>query len=540
MSPVYLPFLKSRSLLLVMVGTLIACGSSGNQDIATRQPDGSEGNSGTNSGGSSGSGGSTAGQAGVGSQGTGGSSGVSGTSGTSGTGSGGGASGTAGTSGIGGASGTGGTSGASGTGGTAGAPVELCSAIVGAGDPRLTALTSDQHQQKPSFALDDNLGNGEVLLMASLSPVESPGPVPPQLAHTTFSPWGVWPDSGDLATFQTSSNVGGDSFLVGNTSPGHFSLAYASPIFLSSIQPGIYMHPSLSSQGTMMAAPMSMVHANWVGTIPLALRVHSSGKQSLVAFQTDLDFMNYTMGIQLVDGDQPLAINGDIACATESVEASIVSVSDGFLIAYTTSRPFQTCSDDNGVNGPPAILEVVHVSPIGEVQLRYAQTMDQGVPYRFAKLLPRINGFWLVWYTEGGVVPAPVLALPLDKDGKILPGATPKTLLQGGFTYAPPAFSSLGGQIVMAYRDDTGQVTKLGVKVFDLKADPIASSFANVLDLYPTGLSVLGSAQGDKVLVAWPTVGGAFDSPSQIAVQRFDCIQPELQENILISSWFQE
>ena len=495
--------MPGRAALLSVV-FLASCGGGGVVGVtSTRAGDGggSTGGGSTRSSGSGGtpasaggapgaSGGSTIGGAGLG-----GSAGATG--GTTAGGSGGAA--TGGSSASGGSGTGGGTSGNAGSGeaaGTGGA-APSCTKLVAQPMTIVISGSPAYHQRRPQLV--QRTDGILVSAVMGLDAVESPGPVPSSIAYSDLSPWGAWPPVPTAPVNVTTS--GGEAFRATRAGSG-LGLLFQVP----GGSPGSGLDFCNGANATGCAAPIVLDSTYPVH--PLALAQGLGTFLAGWAWELPVNSIHYQL--RLRDLVAPSAI-GAVGCANEPLVAAAAPSGAGFLIAYSSSRPYGDCAPDNLADGPPTRVQVARY----EGKLAFGGEAILPSSVQTLALAPRSDGgAWAAWTTAANGTAA----------SRISPAgglSTPFSPLAGPF-----AIADLAGHLAVTRSFSKDGFVTVEAFLFDDAGQALASATIPDSDFTPdsSSFSALASPTGDALLVAWseaPTIqsGGHM----HIRLARFDC-----------------
>jgi hypothetical protein len=423
----------------------------------------------------------------------------------------------------------GGAAGASGTGGAAGSGGSIACAPLGISAPPI-AFSADPyaHRAPPELSLT---GTPSLVAVAVAEmPVESPVGAAAALRVTGFDPWGPeWPDSlgnGALAPF-----VAGAGQYVIDRGFGDETISVAYP---ASPHP-----PSTYPQGLLFTAGLNLFN----GPNEASFNLIDTAAGYHVARFTKMGDGAALTGVQQSfysssGGDQheiilcvlPFGPEGFcvpmVGCGSQPVDADAVALKEGFLVAYSSSRGFGECMNDDGMIGPPnRILTAFVGGPGGGYGPLPVQIEQPDDVVRFVRVIPHSEGAWLVYQFAGlnAEQPPPLMAMRISPDGSVLLDATP--VLGGSQFYEEPAVAAIGDQLLVGWVDafDPSGDAYIMLRVLD------DSGIELTQNAYPrtwvgNRLSALGSPDGSHVLIGWTEQSGTDGAgEDQAYVARFTC-----------------
>lgn len=216
-----------------------------------------------------------------------------------------------------------------------------------------------------------------------------------------------------------------------------------------------------------------------------------------------------------------------LGCATASVLAQGWYSPEGTLVAYSTSRPFNTCGLDSYADGPPTRLQIARLGDGADpfyADLRHELVLPD--PIVALRLAPRADGgAWIVFQTALGVNAGPIRALAVDAGGKpksaVLDLAAPGDLV-------PFAVAQLGNRAMLAWYPFPGCPDEQCQTLRFVLVDEALQPATPPIHLEPLGgapfgsLSLVGSPDATSVIAAWHDLKGM---PSEVFAARFDCVE---------------
>jgi hypothetical protein len=406
----------------------------------------------------------------------------------------GGSSGASGRGGAWGASGASGTAGSGGSGGTAG-----CGGVGVTGAPIAFARDPARQRFPPRLAFSNYDADRAGIASAEL-PIESPGPVAARLRLASFSPWGSWPASlGDGA--ESSFVVAIDQFAIARgRTEDTLAIAYpASPSPPAPVPEGLFFAPEVS--GGMPADVDSLALAGFESHVVRFVR--GARGAHLVGFETGLaGHTAFHLAVRPTVGDP--TSRAWLGCATNPISADAIGQErgNGFIFAFSTSRGWDRCTDDDGIDLPAnrILVGVMRGSAMHGPRLE----IEEPDHVRFVRMVGRPGGAWLIWQYEGinAESPPPVMAMPLDGDGTSFGSAMP--VLEGERSRVPPAVASLGSRLAIAWLDERNPTGRsFGMRVVDDEGSVLESSLDLASSMARPELELLESPGGDALLLGW-------------------------------------
>lgn len=423
--------------------------------------------------------------------------------------------------GVGGASASSATSGAggagaggAGTGGAGGAGGLLCNALSFSGPPIIDLVVALGHEERRPILVTED-GGARAAVVFALEPIESPG-VPFPIGHTAFAPWGEWPSTIGQGHFAAS--IGGRRFAA---TGGDGGFALLLPVG-GGPNPGVYFAPSVAPETDYSPIPDAFVVTTEPMSRPafvargasghLAGSLHDAGG----FLQLEINFITpegSVFGASLASG-----------CATSPMVTGAVPSGDGFLVAFSSGRPFGTCFNDDGIPGPPTELQVAWMD--GNGTIKPGAVLPGIEPIFGAQIVARSDGAWLVWQHDGSTseVSPPILAVRLDATGQLASDIF-EVVPTGASSARPFAADRLGDKLVVAWVDAIDpSAPSLIVQVFDeagLLTGGASLSTAPGF-FFDDQLAIMGSPAGNQVLLAYASDPG--DGLRRIHVARLDCV----------------
>lgn len=422
----------------------------------------------------------------------------------------------------------GGTGGAGATGGAAGSGGSMACAPLSLSAPPISfSQNNSSHRATPLLSL--TASTSTVAVAVAEMPVESPVGAAAGLRVTGFEPWGtVWPDSlgqGTLAPFV----VGVDQFAIDRGLAGEtISVVYpASPSPPAAFPSGVLFQAAFDVFGGNSANAISLLDTSADSQLVRFLETGTSG--SLAGALRTLSNSGQDFH-ELVFCMQPQELNGGFcltdACGTEDVDADAVALDEGFLVAYSSSRGFGECMNDDGIVGLPSRILVAFVGgPGGGYGPLPVEIEQPGDMVRFVRLIPHSEGAWLVYQYAGlnAEQPPPLMAMRIRPDGTVLLGAT--AVLDGSQFFAEPALAAIGDQLLVGWVDafDPNGEADIMLRVLDDGANELTQNMHHVPSV-PSRLSALGSPDAMHVLIGWSEQTGMDGAgEDQAFVARFSC-----------------
>ena len=194
-----------------------------------------------------------------------------------------------------------------------------------------------------------------------------------------------------------------------------------------------------------------------------------------------------------------------------------------YLLAISTSRPYNTCGLDLYTDGPPTRLQLIHHRSDGKHKLLYE---EQGKAI-LGKLdvVPYDGGAWVVYQRFAGGEVEPVKAFRVKRLDTGGAGSSASfqvgvamNAIPSGMAFAGWTATAFGQRLAVGWQDTTALVTTFAVRHFDeytSTADPPQIVFSPAPKAEGP-LSILGAPSGNELAVAW-----AVDT--DITIQHFLC-----------------
>ena len=423
---------------------------------------------------------------------------------------------------------TGGTGGSAGVGGSAGSAA--CAPLGLSAGPIAFSANAYAHRAPPQLSLTGGATSTVAVAVAEM-PVESPIGAAAILRLGGFEAWNdVWPDSlgsGTTAPFV----VGVDQFFFDRGAEDDtVAIAYpASPQPPAAYPTGVLYQPLLNVFQGPAAEAFSLINAAAGQQLTRFVKTGASG--SLVGVQQTFLSDSGPDQHELIFCAQPFEPNGGFCipmagCGTEPVDADAVALEQGFVVAYSSSRGFGECMNDDGIIGPPNRILVAFVGGpgggYGPLPIEIEQPDDI---VRFVRVIPHSAGAWLVYQYAGlnAEQPPPVMAVRIDEAGGVL--LDPIPLLDGSQFFDEPALAGIGDQLLIAWVDafDPSGDAYIMMRVFDDAGTELTQNAYQSHAVHPR-LSALGSPDGSQVLIGWSEQTGMDGAgEDQAYVARFTC-----------------
>lgn len=341
----------------------------------------------------------------------------------------------------------------------------------------------------------------------------------PQAASVAFDdPWGVWPDSLGKSVVHTP-NLG---FVAGDGEEGRISLLTTDePNGLGQPTGMVVWFPTAG-----VAGAQGQYYDQQGAGYPLFVTANQA--EWLAAFQQT--FGGPVQHLSLARIDSPItsgSFAGSIACATDAaLSGAALPWGDGFLLALSNGRPFNTCFDDPVADGPPSRVQIAVVQ---EDLTRFFLTAeyDEIKTYIFqVRAAPSKTGAWIAWERIPFEPPTGrrLALLQLDEDGFPVTGLVFE--VPTGTIGTPISLASLGDLPALATtREDGAGGRLLDVQVFTEEGAPFG---AITLSAEPgwemdASLSLLAAPTGDRLLVAWSETASRSGA-GRVRVARLACV----------------
>ena len=245
------------------------------------------------------------------------------------------------------------------------------------GAPEILTAEGDPStiQRRPLLAAMTN--STTVAVAMGLLPVEVSGPVASSIAWSSPPPWGEWPAT--LAAPSTVSPYGGEDFRIA-AAGASFALLYRSDGALPPVSPSGLLF-------TVDAAPTA-AGALVDGTAPTTAHFVARQAATLLfgwSWELPMNSIHFQTRLATSDG----AVLSAVGCGTSSLFADGVPSGAGFLVAYSSSRPFLECNPDNGADGPPDRLQIARVD---EGKITFGDEITAFSEILGIKVAPRADG----------------------------------------------------------------------------------------------------------------------------------------------------
>lgn len=402
--------------------------------------------------------------------------------------------------------------GGAGTGGAGGA--SACDALTLSGPPIIDFVVALGHEERRPILVTED-GGARAAVVFALEPIESPG-VPFPVGHTAFAPWGDWPST--IGQGHYAASIGGRRFAA---TGGDGGFALLLPVG-GGPNPGVYFAPSVAPETDYSPIPDAFVVTSETMSRPAFVARGASGHVAGSLHEAG-GFLQLEINFITPEGDlfgAPLASG----CATTPMVAGAVPSGDGYLVAFSSGRPFGTCFNDDGIPGPPTELQVAWIDANGAIK---PGAMLPGIePIFGAQIVARSDGAWLVWQQDGSTseAPPPIVAVRLDAGGQLASDIF-EVVPTGVSSARPFAADRLGDKLVVTWVDAIDpSAPNLIVQVFDEAGLPAAVTSLSTAPgfFFDDQLAVMGSPAGNQALLAYAS--NVEDGPRRIHVARFDCL----------------
>lgn len=409
--------------------------------------------------------------------------------------------GTGGSSGAAGASGAGGSAGSAtgGTGGAACTPVERVLPVV---EVEGTPETFDAN---PRLVPSSDDGQQVTLAFARM-PVEGPA-WSTRIHHTPLRPWQTWPDSpvGPLHDSFAHPDLQ-QAFAVGQSPGSRFGLL-VSHVSSASFAPVV--DPGGASVG-----PTTTVD----GSSPLFVR-HGWGGHLLGTLGESGEVLA-TVVVPAPGPEEAWIPTSTtvLGCADMAPVSSAEKYGADWLVALSNGQNTvgAGCAPTQDGPGLPNRLDVVRVDPGGSAA--YVLGLQEDAPIAQLVTAPHPNGIWVLWTVATGA-PSPIRLARFEPGTGGLIGPY---VVTEDFS---PNFDAVAwdGRLAVVWHDALDSQPALTVAVLDDAGAELATGSVEV-DAAVGSLSMVGSPDGESVLVAWTGWPTPELGSSRVQLARIDCI----------------
>lgn len=336
----------------------------------------------------------------------------------------------------------------------------------------------------------------------------SPPPISAHfLADLFFFAWGDWPDQEPLEGEGFSSirllngfaAAGVDEYTYTFFAPGDEFLESAGTYFAPQWGLGAY---ELLNLGPELGRPLFIARG--------------PGAERFIGYERGAG-----VGNQLVAGrvTRELIPETHSGCALDPIAADGLRTDDRYIVAFSTSREFSSCMDDDGIDGPAHDLEV-GVWVDGQPAQRSAR-VDVGSSVIQVQTVAHGEWVSVLFSAESDENGEWVFVQRLDRTGEAPQGVVhPVTRMDDDSDRF--AAAAWGGRYAVAKTMFNVTPPGITIELFDSPNELVASTavIPNV-DAGPRGAySLLGSPDGSKLLVAW---AGDTGPTNRIHVARLSC-----------------
>jgi len=363
-----------------------------------------------------------------------------------------------------------------------------CPHLVGSEVLQVAGTVFHQLQPKLAFSSDDLQ---QVTVAMEWKVVEGPAPIPSELRHVSFKPWGQWPQ-GALAPSYLADFDGGVRFDVSAAGGGRFALAFS-----DDGKPG-------SPNGAILNADMTPTE----GSIGQSVTLDPTATDILfVAYNEPTHLVGYGMpnGLEwrlrtaTKAGTYALGTPFVLACSSgENVSAGAVTSQDGWLLGVSNATNFMPASCP-AMAGPPTKLQLAFVDK--NLGASLGDTITTVEPIVRVRLAPHPEGAWVVW-TELGNSGLSLRLVRVDTNAKIVVGPIE---LPGGISKQADQLivGNIGTIVLIAISELLSEGVGLTVFHLDEMGMQLGSNHYFSGGNVTSAGDILGSANGDAALVSW-------------------------------------
>lgn len=406
-----------------------------------------------------------------------------------------GAAGSAGSSGSGGSAGSGG-GGVSGSGGASGgsagnAPIEVCGTLKG------SALALPQNALIPTIQSDPVVlrqhGSNTYRVLfrekSTLDPSLTPGV---QHSFTVPGSFAEWPQP-NLVPEPISTPDSAKAVYAPSPEVPFAGLAY--------FDQGTFPETVVLREGA------SSLPVNSTESVPAFVR---AGDESYLAGYSDPTRTQLSVSKAPIDGSKVL-FNLQVGCATEPIFAEAVHHGGRYLVATTTSRPFNGCMLDVFADGPPTRIQVASIDEKG-TNVTLVHEIQESTSIVAMHHVATPSGSWLIWQTGDSDCAPSVQAQRLDLQGKPV-GSVQRVSADCEVSGAFGA-SAFGEGAAIAYFDFSKKSPTVVVRTIGSSStDTTPPAYVHEATPSPNaalGAPALADAQdGMSLLVSWSAGGDA-------------------------------
>lgn len=379
----------------------------------------------------------------------------------------------------------------------------VCDVLINEGARKLGTSAFPYTFEKPALAATTLLTGPEAAALVYAATPQGGMDAVPYVAHSFFEAWGDWPATdlpAGLQSFPMTEVAVGESYEGGELYAA--MIAHDQLEFLPRTGNGAYpIFPILES----FARPLFVTRGS-PGSDAFAIG-YTPNESQLVFGRAD----NLTGTFEAI---------ADSGCAVTPISAAGVQTSNGFWVAFSSSRPFGTCLDDNGQN--TAATEVQVASLAGGAPPKLITSLVDESPDAVIRPIVQVGmaktnaGIWVVWKHEMEIE---VFGALLDETGLAL---TPPTAI--GTTGAPDdpvGVTGLGDYLVLASTMYVKLDPHVRVTLIDASGAEHASGSAFGASLPKPPHALLASPLADRFIVAFG------DDTGSLHATRFRCVLRE-------------
>ncbi len=328
------------------------------------------------------------------------------------------------------------------------------------------------------------------------------------LGHVSFDAWGTWNGS-ELGLAWGAVTGAGESFALGSVRGGRFGFL-AHSVFADGELLLIRGAPNQQQSQVVELQPERArpIFIESQGAAHTLLGFQNPGEQALTIQRR---------------GANPLVIDDRLGCGLGDLAADALPLGNSYLIAAASDQaPF--CPTD-GPPGDPRTIQIYLLGPNGTI--RHTTEINAEGVVREIALVPWKDGAWVVWRSEGGPGAfGTTYATRLHPDGEL--NTLWNRVLESPYRFRSHAATNLGERLAIAYLDNSDPSTpNLIVAAFDEPdtTPAVATSVSFDSNYWPTGpISILGSPNGDALLVSWEAQNVTNGEPARVFTTRLDCV----------------
>jgi hypothetical protein len=405
---------------------------------------------------------------------------------------------------------SGGGSGGEGGHGDVGGSGGMLNGCIVDGPPIGLAGTDGYATTNPAFVVPVQVDG--TTLVTAWTAVPGPNSTPIELRHSSFPLWDGWPSDGTIGPSFLAEYDGAQEFYAA-PSFTDFSLVFANPTagigleYIEHLTPGSGV---LGLKDPIVSGP----------AVPRFLERSTDPHVHLLGFERSQPALHVFNLIQRTDPFGAEVVALDLGCALAPIVAAAAPLGEGFLVAFSSGSDFHDADCATGVGVTTAQrLFVLRVDKNGKAELaQELKVPSAGAIVTSLKVVPRLDGAWLVWTDTGN---EGLQTVRLDPAGNVAGGpfVVPFSGDQGSISA-----TALGDRLAVAWTFSPTDVSpSVQMRLIDPSGAVAVEQDILVDGIAPGRTALLGSPSGKALIVAWTGHGAVAP---QVQLGRFACSLP--------------